>query len=161
MPNLAIFALPFDHDAMGSEWMLEHVLASLNRHGARLVYSVFLHRSVCSPPPTRFRVVGRGWGWGLFRCAVLWRIPHPQPGSPRRECRGVPRLPTSLRSGGREQLEFAGRAESPARRLARRRGSACACHKASTESWYEFTVSVCPLKIAGHPRGPPAWRPRK
>src|SRR5262249_11752930 len=38
MPNLAIFALPFRHDAMGSERMLEHVLASLNRHGARWVY---------------------------------------------------------------------------------------------------------------------------
>jgi hypothetical protein len=34
MPNLAIFALPFRHDAMGSERMLEHVLASLNRHAA-------------------------------------------------------------------------------------------------------------------------------
>jgi hypothetical protein len=40
MPNLAIFVLPFRHDAMGSEPMLEHVLASLNRHAARSVYSL-------------------------------------------------------------------------------------------------------------------------
>src|SRR5262249_3108457 len=103
MPNLAIFALPFRHDAMGSERMLEHVLASLNRHGARWVYCL----------------AGCGVGRGEKTCARRRGAKDRAHGSSRPQP-----LATCGPKRGRDQAGDAGRAESATRRLARRRGSA-------------------------------------
>ena len=83
--------------------MLEHVLASLNRHGARWVYCL----AGCG--------VGRGEKTCARRRGAKDRAHGSSPPQPLATC-GPKR--------GRDQAGDAGRAESATRRLARRRGSA-------------------------------------
>src|SRR5262245_18925149 len=91
MPNLAIFALPFLRAAMGSERMLEHVLASLNRHAGRSAYSVSLHALGVFPSPNASSRCGAGLGVGALSLRRPSTQPPPPTGVPAtRASRGAP-----------------------------------------------------------------------